>query len=84
MNALAESVEHAYAKYNELDYLRDKLKLSFAMTLTLVLLSSIAVGRVGRALLGATPRRPHQRLGCRYPRDCGGRLHDDAAGHEFR
>lgn len=43
MNALAESVEHAYAKYNELDYLRDKLKLSFVMTLTMVLLSSIAV-----------------------------------------
>ena len=43
MNALAESVEHAYAKYNELDYLREKLKLSFVMTLTLVLLSSIAV-----------------------------------------
>ncbi len=43
MNSLAESVEHAYAKYNELDYLRDKLKLSFIMTLTLVLLSSIAI-----------------------------------------
>ena len=43
MSSLAESVEHAYAKYNELDYLRDKLKLSFVMTLTLVLLSSIAI-----------------------------------------
>lgn len=43
MNALAGNVEHAYARYNELDYLRDKLKLSFVLTLTLVLLSSIAV-----------------------------------------
>ncbi|MGE0335073.1 MAG: ATP-binding protein [Gammaproteobacteria bacterium] len=43
MNTLAESVQNAYAKYNELDYLREKLKLSFVLTLTLVLLSSIAV-----------------------------------------
>ncbi len=42
MGRLAESVEAAYAKYNELEYLRRKLKLSFAMTLTLVLLSGIA------------------------------------------
>jgi nitrogen fixation/metabolism regulation signal transduction histidine kinase len=43
ISRLAESVESAYAKYHELVYLRDKLTLSFAMTLTLVLLSSIAV-----------------------------------------
>ena len=42
MNELANSVESAHAKYNELVYLREKLTLSFAMTLTLVLLSSIA------------------------------------------
>ncbi len=42
MDDLATSVETAHAKYNELAYLREKLKLSFAMTLTLVLLSSIA------------------------------------------
>ena len=41
MNRLAGSVEAAFAQYNELAYLRDKLKLSFAMTLTLVLLFSI-------------------------------------------
>lgn len=41
INELAASVEAAYAKYNELAYLRDKLKLSFAMTLTLVLMFSI-------------------------------------------
>ena len=41
LNKLADSVEAAYAEYNELAYLRDKLKLSFAMTLTLVLLFSI-------------------------------------------
>ncbi|MGH8597383.1 MAG: HAMP domain-containing protein, partial [Gammaproteobacteria bacterium] len=43
ISRLAGSVENAYAKYDELVYLRDKLTLSFAMTLTLVLLSSIAV-----------------------------------------
>lgn len=42
MDELATSVETAHAKYNELVYLRQKLKLSFAMTLTLVLLSSVA------------------------------------------
>ncbi|MBI2802809.1 MAG: HAMP domain-containing protein [Gammaproteobacteria bacterium] len=42
MSRLAESVEGAFAQYNELVYLRDKLQLSFVMTLTLVLLSSIA------------------------------------------
>ena len=41
INELASAVESAYAQYNELSYLRDKLKLSFAMTLTLVLLFSI-------------------------------------------
>jgi PAS domain S-box-containing protein len=41
LNRLADSVESAYAEYNELAYLRNKLKLSFAMTLTLVLLFSI-------------------------------------------
>ena len=41
INKLAESVEYAYAKYNELAYLRERLKLSFAMTLTLVLMFSI-------------------------------------------
>jgi nitrogen fixation/metabolism regulation signal transduction histidine kinase len=41
LNNLAATVENAYAKYHELAYLRDKLKLSFAMTLTMVLLFSI-------------------------------------------
>ena len=41
INTLAATVEDAYAKYHELDYLRDKLKLSFAMTLTMVLMFSI-------------------------------------------
>lgn len=41
INELAGMVEASYAQYNELAYLRDKLKLSFAMTLTLVLLFSI-------------------------------------------
>ena len=43
INALASNVEHAYARYNELDYLREKLRLSLILTLTLVLLSSIAM-----------------------------------------
>jgi len=41
VNELAESIQYAYAKYDELSFLREKLKLSFAMTLTLVLLFSI-------------------------------------------
>lgn len=41
MGQLADSVEAAFVQYNELDYLREQLKLSFAMTLTLVLLFSI-------------------------------------------
>jgi len=39
---LANNVESGFAKYNELAYLRDKLKISFTITLTLVLLFSIA------------------------------------------
>ncbi len=42
LSRLADGVEAAYAKYHELVYLRDKLQLTFVMTLTLVLLSSIA------------------------------------------
>jgi nitrogen fixation/metabolism regulation signal transduction histidine kinase len=41
INHLAGTVEDAFAKYHELSYLREKLKLSFAMTLTMVLLFSI-------------------------------------------
>ncbi len=41
MNALADSVESAYEKYRELSYLREQLKLSFTLLLTLVLLFSI-------------------------------------------
>ncbi|MBT8447928.1 MAG: two-component sensor histidine kinase, partial [Gammaproteobacteria bacterium] len=40
-NRLASRVEKAITAYNELTYLRDKLKLSFVMTLTLVLLFSM-------------------------------------------
>ncbi|MGQ0658832.1 MAG: ATP-binding protein [Chromatiales bacterium] len=41
MTALADNVQSAFVKYRELAYLRDQLKLSFIMTLTLVLLFSI-------------------------------------------
>ncbi len=41
INELAENVQGAYAKYQELSYLRKPLQLSFTMTLTLVLLFSI-------------------------------------------
>lgn len=41
MNELAASVESAYEKYRELSYLREQLKLSFTLQLTLVLLFSI-------------------------------------------
>jgi nitrogen fixation/metabolism regulation signal transduction histidine kinase len=41
INELAENVESSYLKYKELSYLREQLKISFIMILTLVLLFSI-------------------------------------------
>ena len=41
MNTLAHSVESASAKYRELSYLRKPLKLSFTLTLSIVLLVSL-------------------------------------------
>ena len=41
MNVLAEQVQLAYAQYRELAYLRKPLKISFTLTLSLVLLLSL-------------------------------------------
>ena len=41
LNVLANSVQSAFIKYRELSYLRDQLKFSFVLILTLVLLFSI-------------------------------------------
>ena len=41
MNTLADSVQTAYAKYRELAYLRKPLKLSFSLTLSMILLLSV-------------------------------------------
>jgi len=41
INILAESVQSAYDRYNELTVLRDPLKFSFTLTLSLVLLLSL-------------------------------------------
>lgn len=41
INSLAQSVQEAYAKYRELAYLREPLKFSFTLTLSLVLLLSV-------------------------------------------
>jgi len=41
INDLAENVESSFIKYKELSYLREQLKISFIMILTLVLLFSI-------------------------------------------
>jgi nitrogen fixation/metabolism regulation signal transduction histidine kinase len=41
MNNLATSVQASFIKYNELSYLRERLKISFVLNLTLVLLFSI-------------------------------------------
>lgn len=41
MNNLADSVQDSFVKYNELSYLRERLKISFVLNLTLVLLFSI-------------------------------------------
>ena len=52
MNTLAEGVQTAYAKYQELDYLREPLKFSFTLTLSLVLLLSLLMA-VWAALFSA-------------------------------
>lgn len=52
MGRLADSVEAAFVEYNELSYLREQLTLSFAMTLTMVLLFSI-VSAVWAAIYSA-------------------------------
>ena len=41
VNELTENVQHAYVKYKELSYLREQLKKSFVIILTLVLLFSM-------------------------------------------
>ena len=41
MNNLADSVQDSFVKYKELSYLRERLKISFVLNLTLVLLFSI-------------------------------------------
>ena len=41
INELAKNVENSYIKYKELSYLREQLKVSFILILTLVLLFSI-------------------------------------------
>ena len=43
MNTLAGSVESASAKYRELSYLRNPLKLSFTLTLSIILLASLFI-----------------------------------------
>ena len=52
MNTLAEGVQTAYAKYQELDYLREPLKFSFTLTLSLVMLLSLLMA-VWAALFSA-------------------------------
>ncbi len=52
VNRLADNVQSAYEKYKELAYLREQLKLGFAMTLTLVLLMS-ALGAIWAAFYSA-------------------------------
>ena len=42
LTALADSVQQAYAQYQGLTYLRNQLKVSFTLTLTLVLLFSMS------------------------------------------
>lgn len=53
VSQLADNVQSAYLKYRELTYLRDELKLSFTMTLTLVLAFSV-LASVWAAFFSAT------------------------------
>ena len=57
MDTLADSVESASAKYRELSYLRKPLKLSFTLTLSIVLLVSLFTAVYAAIPLGA----PHGR-----------------------
>ena len=41
---LADSIEFAFLRYQEMNFLRDKLKLSFSLALSLVLLMSLLAG----------------------------------------
>ncbi len=52
MSTLAEGVQTAYAKYQELGYLREPLKFSFTLTLSLVMLLSLLMA-VWAALFSA-------------------------------
>ncbi|RME34080.1 MAG: HAMP domain-containing protein [Gammaproteobacteria bacterium] len=52
LNRRAEAVQQSYAKYRELAYLRPRLKLSYTLTLTLVLLLA-AFGAVWAGILTA-------------------------------
>ncbi len=52
LNRRAEAVQQAYAKFRELSYLRPRLKLSYTLTLTLVLLLA-AFGAVWAGILTA-------------------------------
>jgi nitrogen fixation/metabolism regulation signal transduction histidine kinase len=47
IGALVDSVEHTYSRYNELAFLREPLKYSFALTLTLVVMLSILAAVYG-------------------------------------
>ncbi|MDP6675229.1 MAG: ATP-binding protein [Gammaproteobacteria bacterium] len=50
IGALVDSVETTYSRYNELVFLREPLKASFALTLTLVVLLSVLVAVYGAFL----------------------------------
>jgi nitrogen fixation/metabolism regulation signal transduction histidine kinase len=59
---LSEAVQHAYSQYGELEYLREPLKNSFRLTLTLVLLLAMLAAIYGAIFFAQRLVRPVQDL----------------------
>ncbi|HTW39215.1 MAG TPA: ATP-binding protein [Steroidobacteraceae bacterium] len=62
LSGLSEAVQHAYSQYGELSVLRDPLKSSFKLTLTLVLLIAMLAAIHGAIFTAQRLTRPVQDL----------------------
>jgi nitrogen fixation/metabolism regulation signal transduction histidine kinase len=62
LSGLSEAIQHAYSQYGELSVLRDPLKSSFKMTLTLVLLIAMLAAIHGAIFSAQRLTRPVQDL----------------------
>ena len=74
LSALAEAVQHTSSQYGDLSAVREPLKISFRLTLTLVVLLTLLGGDLRRDLLGAAPDAPGAGPDRRHARGRQGRL----------